>query len=376
MTEQTFSVPQGDFQLTRGESGDRSLRAWDAADEYLLGHLFDSGTSIAGPVLVVNDGFGALAVALSNSAPEVVSWNDSFIAHQCLARNLEQNQINVDAVHALSSAADPRGMFDLVLIKIPKHNSLLEDQLHRLRPVLHERSTVIAGGMVRHIHTSTLKLFEQILGSTKTSLAKKKARLAFVEFNVNGDPGENPWPLQWSHDGLQISSRAGVFSARKLDIGTRLLLDNLDSVAGASEVVDLGCGNGVVGATFLAQNEQAQCLFVDESYAAVASAEATAHSSGIGRRARFEIAQGLDEVVSSDSVDLVLNNPPFHDNVALSSAVASQMFQASRQALRPGGTLVVVGNRHLGYHINMKRLFGNCQTVASNSKFVVLSAHR
>jgi 16S rRNA (guanine1207-N2)-methyltransferase len=52
------------------------------------------------------------------------------------------------------------------------------------------------------------------------------------------------------------------------------------------------------------------------------------------------------------------------------------MFADSRRSLRRGGELWVVGNRHLGYHAKLKRLFGNCEVVASNTKFVVLRAVR
>jgi 16S rRNA (guanine1207-N2)-methyltransferase len=75
-------------------------------------------------------------------------------------------------------------------------------------------------------------------------------------------------------------------------------------------------------------------------------------------------------------VDLVLNNPPFHSHQATTDATAWRMFTGSRAALRRGGELWVVGNRHLGYHVKLKRLFGNCDVVASNPKFVVLRTVR
>ena len=40
------------------------------------------------------------------------------------------------------------------------------------------------------------------------------------------------------------------------------------------------------------------------------------------------------------------------------------MFRESKQVLRRGGELWVIGNRHLGYHIQLKKLFGNCEVVA------------
>lgn len=76
----------------------------------------------------------------------------------------------------------------------------------------------------------------------------------------------------------------------------------------------------------------------------------------------------------ADSVDLVLNNPPFHSHQATTDTTAWRMFTGARRALRPGGELWVIGNRHLGYHLKLRRLFGNSQLVASGPKFVVLKA--
>ncbi|MFC9062651.1 class I SAM-dependent methyltransferase, partial [Streptomyces sp. NPDC057074] len=80
--------------------------------------------------------------------------------------------------------------------------------------------------------------------------------------------------------------------------------------------------------------------------------------------------------VPDGSVDLVLNNPPFHSHQATTDATAWRMFTGARRVLRPGGELWVVGNRHLGYHVKLKRLFGNSDLVASDSRFVVLRAVR
>ncbi|WP_234364664.1 methyltransferase, partial [Streptomyces sp. SM8] len=46
------------------------------------------------------------------------------------------------------------------------------------------------------------------------------------------------------------------------------------------------------------------------------------------------------------------------------------MFAGARRVLRPGGELWVVANRHLGHHRQLRRLFGNCVTAASDPKFV------
>ena len=164
-----------------------------------------------------------------------------------------------------------------------------------------------------------------------------------------------------------------------MDIGTRLFLRHLPRRApgDAARIVDLGCGNGVVGLAAALANPGAALTFVDESYQALASARATfgaAFPPGT-REAEFRAADGMAGF-EPGSVDLVRNNPPFHSHQATTDATAWRMFTGSRRALRRGGELWVVGNRHLGYHVKLKRLFGNCEVVASNSKFVVLRAVR
>ncbi len=50
------------------------------------------------------------------------------------------------------------------------------------------------------------------------------------------------------------------------------------------------------------------------------------------------------------------------------------MFKQSKDVLKEGGELWVIGNRHLGYHVQLRKLFGNCELVASNPKFVLFKA--
>lgn len=78
--------------------------------------------------------------------------------------------------------------------------------------------------------------------------------------------------------------------------------------------------------------------------------------------------------VDEQSADIILCNPPFHQQNATTDHIAWQMFKDSYRALKKGGELRIVGNRQLGYHIKLKRIFGNEKLIASNEKFVILSA--
>lgn len=374
---QLMQVAQGKFELQRNPQ-DARLQAWDAADEFLLDHLAETmSLGRDSSVLVINDSFGALAVALSDSS--VYSWNDSFLSQQALRSNLLLNGCPADAVQTNPGIAFPQQVVDCVVIRIPKTLALLEYQLYQLRALLHAGSRVLATGMTRNIHNSTLELFESILGPTTTTRAKKKSRLVLVERDHSMNEGQSQYPeyyeLSVDRD-YRIGNHASLFSRDRLDKGSRFMIENMATDEAYKRIVDLGCGNGVLGIIAAALNPAASLVFADESHMAVASArENFLAAFGRERSAEFiagDCLQGMED----ESVDLVLNNPPFHQQHSNSDAVAWNMFKDARRVLRPGGELRVVGNRHLGYHGKLKKIFGNCETLAANKKYVLLQAFK
>ncbi|WP_097260513.1 methyltransferase [Streptomyces sp. TLI_55] len=374
-----MTTPWGELTLARFPEDPRDrLRAWDASDEYLLRHLRE--VSLSGTVVVLGDRWGALVTALAAHGPTQIT--DSYLSQEATRANLARNGVETGTVRLLTTQDPPPERIDVLLVRVPKSLALLEDQLLRLAPGLHAGTVVVGTGMVKEIHTSTLRLFERVIGPTRTSLAEKKARLIFSSPDVSGETAANPWPYSYALpegigpvSGRSVVNHAGVFCADRLDIGTRFFLGHLPDSKGTQRVVDLGCGNGVVGTAVALANPEAEVLFVDESFQAVASAEATYKANGVPGHAEFRVGDGLSGVPDG-SVDLVLNNPPFHSHQATTDATARRMFADARRALRLGGELWVVGNRHLGYHVTLRRLFGNSELVASDPKFVVLRAVR
>ncbi|MER6063057.1 methyltransferase [Streptomyces sp. NPDC001792] len=373
-----MTTPWGEVDLSRFPEDPRDrLRAWDASDAYLLRHLAEEGVPLTGSVVVLGDRWGALATALAQHRPTQIT--DSFLSQEATRANLARAGVEPGAVRLLTTQDPPPQRVDVLLVRVPKSLALLEDQLLRLAPAVHAGTVVVGTGMVKEIHTSTLQLFERILGPTRTSLAQQKARLIFCTPDPALERPVNPWPYSYALpggigavSGRPVVNHAGVFCADRLDIGTRFFLEHLPK-PGAGRVVDLGCGNGVVGTAVALADPSAEVLFVDESFQAVASAEATYKANGVPGHAEFRVGDGLAGVAPG-SVDLVLNNPPFHSHQATTDATAWRMFTGARRALRPGGELWVIGNRHLGYHVKLRRLFGNSELVASDPKFVVLKA--
>ena len=122
-------------------------------------------------------------------------------------------------------------------------------------------------------------------------------------------------------------------------------------------------------------NPQAELTLMDESYMAVQSARENWQAILGERPADIRAGDGLAEQPPG-SLDLVLCNPPFHQQQVVGDFLAWRMFTQAKAALTKGGELWIVGNRHLGYHLKLKRLFGNAEQVAATPKFVILKATR
>ena len=374
-----YQSPFGPLTLGRYPQRKReTLRAWDAADEYLINHIAEQQLLGAeSRILILNDSFGALAVTLCTAYPTIqpVTIGDSWLSQQGTLQNLSENGLEAERVEFRDSLNWPANnkVFDTVLIKIPKSLALLEDQLYRLQHHIDSNTTIIAGAMVKHLHSSHLKLFETLVGTTTTSLAKKKARLAFITRDNKSKNTDNPYPklCDLPELGLKLHNHANVFSQGGLDIGSRFFVQHLPQSDSYRRIIDLGCGNGLLGIISAQKNPNAEIVFTDESFMAVESARNNFAINCPDRKGKFKVTDCLQGIEKS-SVDLILCNPPFHQQNAITTHIAEQMFRESKKVLKTGGELWVISNRHLGYHVTLKRLFGNCQTASSNSKFVVL----
>ena len=361
---------------------DDRLRAWDAADHYLLDHLAvleqRGDLDAAARLVVINDNFGALAVPLRGRGP--VSWSDDHLARLALGHNLRDAGADEHAVTFVPADTAPAtgAPFVVALARFPKSLVFWEDTLRRLRPLLAPGARVLAGGMIKHTPMRAYRLLEEIIGPTVTTEGRRKARLAVAVLDEDRDTAGAVPDARYRVDELDLDLTAGpnVFARDRLDVGTRVLLPHLPGDLGPGRAADLGCGGGVLALALARRNPRAEVLGVDASYQAVASARANAAAAGLASpRVAFEAADGLTGV-AAESLDLVVCNPPFHQDRTVGDQLAWGMFTHAHRCLRPGGRLIIVGNRHLGHAARLGRIFGGCHVLEATPKFEVLAARR
>jgi 23S rRNA (guanine1835-N2)-methyltransferase len=159
------------------------------------------------------------------------------------------------------------------------------------------------------------------------------------------------------------------------------MLRAIDKLAAPSHLADLACGNGLLGIYAGRKWPQARLHFFDDSFLALDSARKNCLTNldSVSQSDADQLSFSADDCLSNyqgAAFDLILCNPPFHQDHHVGDHIAQTMFRDCQKHLADNGRLCVVGNRHLGYHVTLKKLFGHCDVIESDSKFVVLLAYR
>src|SRR5699024_5852532 len=173
---------------------------------------------------------------------------------------------------------------------------------------------------------------------------------------------------QWVGEGNKHISYPGVFSHGRLDDGTALLLSVLPADFTGQQVLDMGCGAGVLSLA-LAQRG-AQVVASDVSVTAVAATEATL--------ALHEVAasvQGADLYGDlKQRFDVICTKPPFHEGIKRTTVTTETLIQQAPQYLTAAGELWMVANHGLPYEELLRQHFEHVETLAANNRFVVWRA--
>jgi len=164
---------------------------------------------------------------------------------------------------------------------------------------------------------------------------------------------------------VTVVGKPGVWSWGELNPGTAALLE-VAVVEPGDDVLDLGCGTGVIGVMAAQFAPHGRITLVDCNVAAVACAERTLAANG-AVNARVRLADGVEGLAPA-SFDLVLSHLP------RGRAVQEALIRGAAWVLRPGGRFYFVAHKRAGVKgaISYAReLFGRCGVVRQRKGYHV-----
>ncbi|MBB4038614.1 16S rRNA (guanine1207-N2)-methyltransferase [Microvirga flocculans] len=170
-------------------------------------------------------------------------------------------------------------------------------------------------------------------------------------------------------DALGLWTWPGVFSWNRLDPGSALLAQSLPPLSGKG--ADFGCGIGILSRAILASPkvERLEMVDIDRRTVAMAARNIDDPRAAI-RWADIRGGTGLK------GLDFVVMNPPFHDGGAEDQSLGQSFIRRAAEALRPGGVLWLVANRHLPYEAVLKPLFKRVTPKVETGGYKIYEAMR
>ena len=139
---------------------------------------------------------------------------------------------------------------------------------------------------------------------------------------------------------LSLTTDRGVFSASRVDSGTKYLLLEAPAPPATGTFVDLGCGYGPIACTLALRAPEAVVWAVDVNARALDLCRANA-AANQATNVRTTLA---GEVPTEMMVDLLWSNPP----IRIGKPALHIMLRTWLARLTPTGTAVVVVQKHLG----------------------------
>ncbi len=160
----------------------------------------------------------------------------------------------------------------------------------------------------------------------------------------------------------------GVFSKNHVDDATNLLLKTIyDEVRG--NVLDVGCGYGVIGITLATNEAVEKVTMLDVNHRALELAKRNAVKNKVDSKTNIIESNGFEKI--TDSYEVIVTNPP----IRAGKEVIYKMYEDAKNHLKENGALYIVINKKHGAPSTIKflnTLFGNCEILDKKAGFNVI----
>jgi 23S rRNA (guanine1835-N2)-methyltransferase len=344
------------------KSDNKSLIAWNSADEYILRYLSENRIETEEPI-IYNDRFGFLSLHLNNSYPKVVI--DYSSQEKSITSNFNLNKLDITKCNFTTSLDKLENSVKCSIIKIPKSMELFRLYLNQLSEVINSESVVICGFMTKYFTSQMLDIASEYFEEVKQTLAWKKSRLLILKKGKGKKEASIINEINISSE-EKIKQYFGVFSSKNIDFATQFLIENISINENDNRVLDLASGNGILAYTIKKLKNNSEIHLIDDSFLAVESSKLNLEGESI----HFHYSDNL-KGFKEKYFDFIISNPPSHFEHETNIEISIELFKEAKKILKEEGHFQLVANQHLNYKTHLLKIFNHVKITAENKKFII-----
>ena len=280
---------------------------------------------------------------------------------------------NVACSHDLQLLTTP---LDLIVLYLQKSRPFTSALLDQLCPMLTENGRILLVGENGEGIKSWRKHLQEWGEVNIIANGCHCGLLELLPAKVARQADKKAWPEEhFNFDvagtGVDVISFPGVFSHGRLDVGTSLLLETLSRENIRGQVLDFGCGAGVIGSWLANRHHRCRPTLLDVDAMALEASRRTLQANRIegGKVIAGNGLQGL-----TGRYDWIISNPPFHEGVKTRYDVTETFLLQAKEHLVRGGQLRIVANNFLRYQPLIEEAFGHCEILARGRGFTIYGA--
>ncbi|MGV8141345.1 MAG: class I SAM-dependent methyltransferase [Candidatus Woesearchaeota archaeon] len=140
-----------------------------------------------------------------------------------------------------------------------------------------------------------------------------------------------------------INSGSGLFSLKELDFGTKLLIENAKLPREDCDILDLGCGYGIVGIALKRRHPDANITMIDINERAVRVSKQNCEENNVECNVlKSDIFSNPE--LHDKKFDVILTNPPF----SAGKKTCIEIIKQSHEHLKKDGLLQLVAPHNKG----------------------------
>ncbi|MDO9525811.1 MAG: methyltransferase [Gemmobacter sp.] len=269
------------------------------------------------------------------------------------------------AAQGYACVRKPDGAFAGALVCLPRAKAAALALIAQAMAAVPQGGQVIVDGQKTDGVDSVFKQCRAAGLTQGEALSKAHGKV----FSIVAGPAPDGWAaVPQVVDGF--TTLPGVFSADGPDRGSVLLAQALPEKLGA-RVADLGAGWGYLTRAILERPGVTEVQLIEADSDALDCARLNITDP----RARFHWADAT-RFHPDRAFDTVVMNPPFHTTRDADPGLGAAFIRAAAAMLSPGGSLWMVGNRHLPYERVLAETFREVEQIGGDSAFRLYRAAR